>query len=557
MNKIAASTLAVLFFCTGLVFASGEKESNSPRSSVIYEKVNYNDSNRRQKEIDAINELIKTDSILALWQAELLFRFDETNPIATDLVQKAKDAVKSQFYSATEKKDWILALRCYNSLDSLGLCEEIYDSWNVKIIENQIINNVQYAEIKGASGEINQETKVSDLIKGTVTVWVDLGLKIENGVGYSNKMIGSGFFIDPNGYIITNHHVISNMVDPEYEGFSRLYISLADQPDERIPAKIIGWDKSLDLALLKTEVEPPYIFSLGSSEGLDVGDKIYAIGSPLGLDRTITSGIVSASDRQLLSTAAVMQIDAAINSGNSGGPTIDEHGAVQAVVFAGILDYQGLNFAIPVEYVKMILPRLYSGGELNHVWLGAYGRTKKNAMYQPEGVEVIYVKPGSAAAKAGMIAGDIIREIDDVPVSTIEEFQDILLSKIPNTISKVQCVSDSEIKNYSVYLSERPEYPGYDVYTTDLMQNYFLPIFGMQLMPTSEGKKNFIVTHVIQNSAADETGFSVNDKVEVSRTKLSEEKDSLATEVYAKKRRNGYVDIFISLYAALDSPNYF
>ena len=170
---------------------------------------------------------------------------------------------------------------------------------------------------------------------------VDRGIKGENALGYADRVIGSGFFIDDKGHFVTNYHVIESEVDTSYEGYSRVYVKLYKDSATRIPAKVIGYDKALDLALLKTEAIPPYVFSLGSSADLDVGDAIYAIGSPLGLENTITSGIVSAKDRYLFSIAQVMQIDAAVNSGNSGGPIIDKNGNVKAVVFAGIMEYEG------------------------------------------------------------------------------------------------------------------------------------------------------------------------------------------------------------------------
>ena len=130
-------------------------------------------------------------------------------------------------------------------------------------------------------------------------------------------MIGSGFFIDANGYLITNYHVIQSEVDPEYEGFSRVYIKRAENPTVRIPAKVVGWDATFDLALLKMEINPEVYFQLGSAEDLNIGSRIYAIGSPAGLEQTLTSGIVSAQNRRLLSLGSVLQIDAPVNHGSS------------------------------------------------------------------------------------------------------------------------------------------------------------------------------------------------------------------------------------------------
>ena len=180
-------------------------------------------------------------------------------------------------------------------------------------------------------------------MEACVTIWVDRGIKVQNGAGYADIIIGSGFFIDERGYIITNHHVIDSMVNPKYEGYSRLYIKLYDDPDTKIPAKVIGYDQVLDLALLKTEITPKYVMKLGSSKNLQIGDKVSAIGTPLGLEGTFTSGIISSFDRKLLSLGNVIQIDAAVNSGNSGGPLIDSSLNVSAVVFAGMMQSQGLN----------------------------------------------------------------------------------------------------------------------------------------------------------------------------------------------------------------------
>ena len=103
---------------------------------------------------------------------------------------------------------------------------------------------------------------------------------------------------------------------------------------------------------------------------MSVGDKISAIGTPIGLEGTLTSGIISSIGRKMTTLGNVFQIDAAVNSGNSGGPLIDEKYKVQAIVFAGMLQFQGLNFAIPVEYLKLLLPRLYYGGEILHPFVG-------------------------------------------------------------------------------------------------------------------------------------------------------------------------------------------
>ena len=190
-----------------------------------------------------------------------------------------------------------------------------------------------------ALGDFNPEKhkiSPSTMLKGTVSILVNKGIRIEKGVGYPDRDIGSGFFIDKRGYVLTNYHVVQSEVNPEYEGFSRLYIRLPESENERIPAQVVGWDSVLDLALLKTQVEPDYVFPILSKSYCQPGDRIFAIGSPGGLSSTVTSGIVSASGRRFLQIGSSLQVDVPINPGNSGGPLLNEDGSLIGVVFAGI-----------------------------------------------------------------------------------------------------------------------------------------------------------------------------------------------------------------------------
>ena len=203
----------------------------------------------------------------------------------------------------------------------------------------------------------------SDMIKGVATVVVDMGFKVERGMGYANRALGSAFFVDSSGLLITNYHVIASEVDPKYKGYSRLYIRMGDSTSPRIPARVIGWDKALDLALIKTEMTPDYVFSVVDCVIPNVGDTVVAIGSPVGFEKTVTSGIVSALGRRFLQIGDVYQIDAAVNHGNSGGPVIDSEGRLVGIVFAGIDQLQGLNFAIPSEMLVAALPMMIKGGK--------------------------------------------------------------------------------------------------------------------------------------------------------------------------------------------------
>ncbi len=512
----------------------------------VYSDADYTNEDVRKEEIKRINELVEKNPMQALWRAVIL---DDD-----DARSKCYEAVVKDFDSYVESENFFEAYRVYTSLKALG-----YDSIkSFSLSENELKEKISEKLSVNSGPSQKNVRKVSEYISGTVTIWVDKGIKIENGVGYADRVIGSGFFISKQGYLITNHHVISDVVDPKNEGYSRLYIKLADDSENRIPAKVIGWDSDIDLALLKAEVEPKYVFSLGSSEQLDVGDKIYAIGSPIGLERTLTSGIVSATDRKLFSLGNVMQIDAAVNSGNSGGPCIDENGNVQAVVFAGILQYTGLNFAIPVEYLKSVLPALYAGGKINHPWLGCFGHTKKDAG-KDCGVELQYVFPGSSASRAHLKIGDVIVDVDGAKISTFEDLQNEMMRKSAKSIIPIKYRrDDGEEISAVVYLAVRPENPGYNIYTGDVIANSFLPIFGMKLIPVStSSKRKYSIEYVLKGSIADESGFSESDSILIRDIQFDDKKTAMFASFDTKNRKKGYLDISMMMTASLNSPYYF
>lgn len=527
--------------------------SSSKLPKVEVENFSYTEKDMHDAEIKRIRELLPVKTVEAFWRAVLLGDQDE--------IDFCVNYLRDVCFTAIEQKDYFRARFMHKSLVAAG-----FGDVAEKIISEAELNSIYSDNIPGigksVTGEKKNSTgaekKVSEYIDGTVTIWVDLGIKVQHGMGFANRVIGSGFFIDKRGYIVTNHHVIADLVDKKSEGYGKVYIKLAQDPDTRIPAKVVGWDSVHDLALLKTEIDPPYVFNLGSSTDLDVGDKIYAIGSPLGLERTLTSGIVSATDRKLFTTGSVMQIDAAVNSGNSGGPCIDENGNVQAIVFAGMPQFAGLNFAIPVEYLKQDLPMLYAGGERFFPWIGAYGHTAKSGN-RPYGLEVQYFIPGSAMARTGVEKGSVITSMDGKPVKTLEDVQDVLRDYVPETILKCGYINpDGENKECLLYLTERPKNPGYVVYQGDTIQNSFIPLFGISMNPASTtNSRTFVITKVLPGSSADESGFSENDPVTVGRIQFNPEKTAMYVEFVTKRRRKGYLDISMGLAAPLDSPYYF
>ena len=465
--KYLLKSVATFFVVTLLLSCNTLKQPKE-----VFVPIDYTEQDAINAEIQRINELKKDFPVMALWRSELL-KDEQT-------IKENQENVFLLLQQAIEKKDFFSAVKYYVSLESV----KFKNLDKINYTKKQLYENY-LKDIPGLVVDKKLLPKtVADCINATVTIWVDKGIRIENGAGYADRVIGSGFFIDKRGYIVTNHHVISDLVDPKHESYTRLYIKLARDSETRIPAKVVGYDSLLDLALIKAEVEPPFILELGSSSDLQIGDKVSAIGTPLGLHGTITSGIVSAVDRKLFTTGNVLQIDAAVNSGNSGGPCIDANMKVQAIVFAGIMQYQGLNFAIPVEYLRQDLPFLYNGGKRNHSWIGAYGHTMKEGL-KNTGLEIQYVMPGGTASRADIKKGDVITFVDNKRVYSLENMQDILRNYGSEVIISCNYQRDGESKATLLYLDERPKYPGYEIYKSDLISNSFIPIFGMELVSAS------------------------------------------------------------------------
>jgi len=546
--------LCLAMLSLGACASFGAKPEN------VYHPLNYTEADAVNTELKRIDELLEKSSVEALWRCVLLKKSAEENGVLAtaeidEKLNKCLEKVFSDFKAHTEKEEYVSALSIVQSLEAID--KNLEKSYLSSLeVNKEELENLAIAKLNLVSSKKEEDFKLSSAIDGTVTVWVDRGIAIQGGMGYADRVIGSGFFITNDGYLITNHHVIADLVDPKSQKYSKLFVKLASDNETRIPAKVIGYDSMLDLALLKVEIDSPFVFSLGSSEDLDIGDTVFAIGSPVGLERTLTSGSISAKDRKLSSVGNVFQIDTAVNPGNSGGPLIDKKGNVQAIVFAGMLQYEGLNFAIPVEYLKSELSVLASGGERKHSWIGAFGKPKKD-MGKNIGVELLYVMPGGSASRAGLKEGDIIRAVNGEEVKNNDDLFNIFLSLVPNTVVNVT-TSDLEgnTKDFLVCLKERPNAPGYEVYNHDVVANSFYPIFGMKLQ-TLSGSKKYTITELVNGGIADESGFTDHDPVEIGKVVFNDDKTVIATTLYTKKKKGGYIDVVMGLTAQLDNQYYF
>jgi S1-C subfamily serine protease len=398
---------------------------------------------------------------------------------------------------------------------------------------------------------------VADMIRGVATVLVDRGIRIERGRGMPDRVMGSAFFVDASGLLITNYHVISSEVDPKYEGYSRMYIRLGDSTSARFPARVLGWDKAMDLALIKAEYTPEFVFSVVDRVIPQVGDTVLAIGSPGGLEKTVTSGIVSALSRRFLQIGDVIQIDAAVNHGNSGGPVIDTAGRLVGIVFAGIEQYQGLNFAVPAERLAAALPAMIKGGKAERPWLGfALCET-------PSGAEIIYTAPNTPAAEHRLPEGSLIKTINGQAVSApqgllIPALQDIIFQSRPGELVALETSGQNgEVKRRIMMSVPRPDIPLSEAAKVDSRERIAAPLFGMILAP-SQGRSfssTYQVRKVIRGSIADEAGISDQDPVSIRGFRVMEKDGYALMDIDVKKRRMGYLETFMRLPALLDSPD--
>ncbi|WP_395675657.1 Do family serine endopeptidase [Inquilinus sp.] len=270
---------------------------------------------------------------------------------------------------------------------------------------------------------------------------------------------GSGFIIDPAGYIVTNNHVVKDADE----------ISVTLNDGTVLPAKVVGTDPKTDLALIKVKADKPLTaVEWGDSDATQVGDWVMAVGNPYGLGGTVTAGIVSARARDINSNPLedFLQIDAAINPGNSGGPSFDAGGKVIGInseIYSPSGGSVGIGFAIPSNLAKSVIAQLRDHGSVQRGWLGVQIQAVTPEMAEAVGLDtargalVAEVQKNSPALKAGLRQGDVILSFDGKPVAQSKDLPRLVAGIASGTTVPVQVLRDGKARDLSVGIAAQPK----------------------------------------------------------------------------------------------------
>lgn len=365
---------------------------------------------------------------------------------------------------------------------------------------------------------------------------------------------GSGFIIDPAGYVVTNNHVI--------DGAEVVQITLAD--GGVYEASLVGTDPSTDIAVLKIEGEDtfPYV-EWGDSDALRIGNWVVAAGGPFGLMGTVTAGIVSATDRDLRAGPYddFLQFDAQINPGNSGGPVFDTDGAVIGVSTAIVSPSRGsvgIGFAVPAAMASNVVASIIDDGSVERGFLGVQIQhvTEELAdalgLDDPYGALVAEVYPDTPADRAGILPGDLIVSFNGERIDAMRELPRLVGLTDPGTESEVEVLRDGELVTLAVTLGDMD---------ADAPQTASLPPSGAQTMDRlgfaavsaedygwtgEDGQaRGVVVVNIRENSTADKSGLQVGDVILAIRGKSIDTPEQLADELEAAQEDNRTVALLV------------
>ncbi len=279
--------------------------------------------------------------------------------------------------------------------------------------------------------------------------------------GQPQSGIGSGVIVSPEGYVLTNNHVVERMDDIE--------VMLTD--GRKATAKVIGTDPDTDLAVLKIDLDRLPSITLGDSDSLQVGDAVLAIGNPFGVGQTVTAGIVSALGRNQLGINTFenfIQTDAAINPGNSGGALVDAGGnlvGINSAIYSRSGGSLGIGFAIPVSTARQVMESLIRDGQVTRGWIGVEPRDLTPEMAETfnlpvkEGVLITGVLHNGPAAQGGMLPGDVVVQVSSSKVANTSQLLNAVAALKPGQAAQVKVQRRGDMLDLNVVVAKRPRTP--------------------------------------------------------------------------------------------------
>lgn len=344
------------------------------------------------------------------------------------------------------------------------------------------------------------------------------GQDLPNARPHRHEMLvgeGSGFFISPDGYAVTNNHVVDHADS----------VQVTTDNGTIYKAKVIGTDPKTDLALIKVDGKNDFPYVKFASETPRIGDWVVAVGNPFGLGGTVTAGIVSARGRDIGAGPYddYIQIDAPINKGNSGGPAFNVDGdviGVNTAIYSPSGGSVGIGFDIPAQTAKMVVAQLKEHGHVTRGWLGVQiqpvtaGIAESLGMKKAEGAMVDEPQAGSPAAKAGIESGDVITAVNGKPIKDARELARAIGIMAPDSTAKLDILRKGENRTISVTLGQAPNQEQAAAETgTEQPSN--TPHLGMSVEPAQDvagaGGKGVVVTAVDPDGPAAEQGIRVGD----------------------------------------------
>ena len=366
------------------------------------------------------------------------------------------------FIVATLKPEWLSESRVGSLVDTVSLKESSYDGQLSPGSYHEAVKRSMPAVVNIFTSKASAKPKTR---KGGSPNSADPLFKFFFGdqppEEEPSSSLGSGVLVSPEGYILTNHHVISDADD----------IDVALSDGRKVKAQVIGSDPETDIAVLKIEAKKlPTPITLGKVESVHVGDVVLAIGNPFGVGQTVTSGIVSALGRDHVGINTFenfIQTDAAINPGNSGGALIDTRGnliGINTAIYSNNGGSMGIGFAIPVNLAKQVMESILANGSVTRGWIGVEPQNLSKELSESlglpantEGVLISGVLEGGPAAKGGIKPGDVLIAVNEKPIKDVRGLLNQIAQISPGNQAKLTVLRKGKEMELAVETGKRPK----------------------------------------------------------------------------------------------------